>query len=290
MMPKTYMQLEIAGDEALNEQIIGVLSQLGFEGFWEEGTLLRCYIRAGRWNESMLDEVRRVTDLLLRSSSSRKPVITVSELEEKNWNEEWEKTIKPIHVTDRIVITPTWHSYGPSRDELVLTIDPKMSFGTGYHETTRLVLKLMEKSVREGTRLLDVGTGTGVLAIAGVKLGAASAVGVDNDEWSYDNALENVALNGVENRITILLGELEIVPEEKFDIIVANIQRNVLEPLLPQLKGRLAAGGSLILSGLLMTDEEPMRLALHNNGYAIRTMTTENEWIALEVSLPIVRS
>ncbi len=284
-MSKAYTQLEISGDEALNEQLIGVLSQLGFEGFWEEGTLLRCYISRDRWSQSMLEEVGRVTDILLRSSSSRKPSITVSELEEKNWNEEWEKTIRPIHVTDRIVITPTWHSYEPAQDELVLTIDPKMSFGTGYHETTRLVLKLMEQTVRPGMRILDVGTGTGILAIAGVRLGADSAIGVDNDDWSYDNALENVKLNGVEDRVDVLLGELDVVPIRKFDMIVANIQRNVLEPILPGLKTRLASSGVLVLSGLLRIDETPMRASLLDNGYAVRSLISENEWIAIEATI-----
>lgn len=284
-MPKAYTQLAISGDEALNEKLIGILSQLGFEGFWEEGTLLRCYIGTDRWNNNMLEEVHRVTELIRRSSHSRKPSITVSELEEKNWNEEWEKTIRPIRVGERIVITPTWHRYEPTGNELVLTIDPKMSFGTGYHETTRLVLRVMEQTIRQGMKLLDVGTGTGILAIAGVKLGAKFAIGVDTDEWSFENARENVKLNAAEHQVTILLGELDAVPMQTFDMIVANIQRNVLEPILPELRSRLAHGGILVLSGLLQTDEMPMRSTLLANGYSIHALLSENEWIAIVASI-----
>ncbi|MBI5473378.1 MAG: 50S ribosomal protein L11 methyltransferase [Ignavibacteriae bacterium] len=279
-MPKIYSEIEIAADEQLREQLVGILSQLGFEGFWEEGSALRCYIPQVKWSEELSDEIRRVIRMVQRSSSSVDPVIFVRSVEEKNWNAEWEKTIRPIHVTDRIVITPTWHAYEAQPGELVLTIDPKMSFGTGYHETTRLVLRLMENYIRPGMRLLDIGTGTGVLAIAGVKLGAHSALGVDNDEWSHENGIENARLNGVEQQVSIQLGELADVPPGTFDMIVANIQRNVIEPLLPEMKSRLNPNGVVILSGLLDVDEQPIRKAVQGSGFNVQDMMRENEWIA----------
>ncbi|MBX2992388.1 MAG: 50S ribosomal protein L11 methyltransferase [Bacteroidetes bacterium] len=280
-MTNVYTELELVADEQFREHLIGILSQIGFEGFWEEGSILRCYISKERWSDGMLEEVERVARTIHRSGNSVLPKISVREIEGKNWNEEWEETIQPIHVTERIVITPSWHDYAAKPGELVLIIDPKMSFGTGYHETTRLVLKLMERYVKPGIKLLDVGTGTGVLAIAGIKLGASSAVGVDNDEWSYDNAIENLQLNHVENTTEIILGELSTVPAGRFDMIVANIQRNVIEPLLPEMKLRLASGGTIILSGLLNIDEEPMRKAITDHGFLITRMISENEWIAL---------
>ncbi len=284
MTPKSYTELEITADEELSEQLIGIFSQLGFEGFWQDGSLLRCYIQSNRWNDGMLDEAERVAKTVQRSSNSTAPQFRVTTLEDRNWNEEWEKTIQPIHVTDRIVITPTWHSYEAKNGEVVLIIDPKMSFGTGYHETTRLVLRLMEKYVKRGMTLLDVGTGTGVLAIAGIKLGAASAVGVDNDEWSYENAIENIRLNGVEERISITMSELASVRSGKVDMIVANIQRNVIEPLLPEMKSRLNQDGVMILSGLLDVDEEPTREAVQGSGFKVQEMLRENEWIAVSLN------
>lgn len=282
-MPKTYTEVEIIADEQLREHIVGILSQIGFEGFWEEGTVLRCYISRERWSSGMLDEIQNLVSSVQRSNSSTAPKISVKDIPERNWNEEWEKTIQPIHVTKRIVITPTWHEYTPLPEEIVLTIDPKMSFGTGYHETTRLVLRLMEKYVKRGINLLDIGTGTGVLAIAGIKLGARSATGVDNDEWSYNNATENVQLNGVQDSVQIVPGELDSVDSSGFDMILANIQRNVIEPLLPDMKSKLSPNGVVILSGLLNVDEEPMLGAFRDFGFNVLEMIKENEWIAFAV-------
>lgn len=280
-MPKHFVEVEIIADAGLSEQIVGVLAQLGFEGFWEEEPFLRGYIAGERWEDALLDEVRRVVGTIHRSSSSVVPKVSVKNVAQRNWNEEWERTIQPIHVTDRVVITPTWHRYTPREHELVLTIDPKMSFGTGYHETTRLVLRLMERFLRPGSTVLDLGTGTGVLAIAAIKLGAVRAVGVDTDEWSYTNARENTILNGVEKEVTICRGDLASVPAARFDVIVANIQRNVLEPLLPALKERVSTGGRIILSGLLNVDDEPMRKAITDCGLQVTASLAENEWIAL---------
>ena len=230
----------------------------------------------------MREEVETTVARIARASNPR-PTVSVRTIDPKNWNAEWEKTITPIKVTDRIVITPTWHPYNASPGQIVLTIDPKMSFGTGYHETTRLVLRLMEHHVRPGTTVLDVGTGTGVLAIAGLKLGAVSAVGVDVDEWSYDNSLENAKLNGVEEQVTFLHGDLTAVPPATFGLIVANIQLNVIVPLLPEMRDRLTPEGTLILSGLLLQDREQILNALDRSTFHLLEEMQENEWIALAV-------
>ncbi len=278
---KSFTELSITADDALREHLIGILSQLGFEGFWEDGKVLRGYIATDRWSDAMLTEVERIIATVHRSSTSVAPTISLQTLEDKNWNEEWERTIRPIHVTDRIVIAPTWHTYTPQANEVLITIDPKMSFGTGYHETTRLILRMMEETVRPGMTLLDVGTGTGILAIAGIKLGATSAIAVDNDAWAYENASENVRLNRVEKHVQVLLGDLSSVAGHSFHLIVANIQRNVIEPLVPQMRAMLAPSGKMILSGLLLEDEEPIVRALLNSGCIVVSTLKENEWVAL---------
>jgi ribosomal protein L11 methyltransferase len=179
------------------------------------------------------------------------------------------------------VITPSWHPYEAAPGEQVLTIDPKMSFGTGYHESTRLILRLLEQNIRRGDSVLDMGTGTGVLAIAAVKLGAAQATGVDVDEWSYDNACENARLNHVEDRITILHGDISATPAGPFTLILANIQRTVLLDMLPVLVRRLRAGGRLLLAGLLREDREIMMEHLRSEGMTLSGELSENEWIAI---------
>lgn len=278
---QSYVEIEIQADKELVDQLVAILSQLGVEGFWEDDDSLKCYVSSDRWTGAMTEEIQSLVNQIMHSSISAHPSVTIRRIEEQNWNESWEKTIEPIHVTGRIVIKPTWHEYSPAPDELVITIDPKMSFGTGYHETTRLVLRLMEKFVKPGMSVLDVGTGTGVLAIAGIRLGARNAVGIDVDEWSSTNAQENVRLNCVENQVTIRQTELASLPPATFDLIAANIQLNVIAPMLPQLKKRLASEGVLVLAGLLTSDREEIVNRLTQHGFTLCSEMRENEWIAL---------
>lgn len=279
------IEVSFAADEDLREQCVALLGQLGFEGFWEDEGVLRGYIAENRWSPELLAEIRTTVALIIRSSTHPMPEIQIRSLENRNWNEEWERTIQPIRVTPRIVITPSWHSYTPDRNDIVLTIDPKMSFGTGYHESTRLILRLMERHLRPRARVLDVGTGTGVLAIAAVRLGASAATGIDIDEWSFENARENVLQNGVEDRVTILQGDLSTAPPIAYDLIAANIQKSILLPLLPSLAHSLNRGGVLLLSGLLKEDREAMDSALAAAGFSVAELLEENGWIALAALL-----
>ena len=275
------IEITIPATEDLRQQLIALLGQLGVEGFWEDGDLLKCYVPEQKWSPALQEEMRTVIGMTVSSSTHPHPPMHVQTLADRNWNAEWEKTIQPIHVTPHIVITPSWHAYAAAPDELVLTIDPKMSFGTGYHESTRLILGLVEQCIRPGMSVLDIGTGTGVLAIAALRLGGHHAVACDIDEWSYDNAIENAELNGVAEKMTILQGDISVTPEQTYDLVLANIQRNVLIPLLPGLRSRLAPGGTLLLAGLLDIDREAMAAALATNGFRITSERAENEWIAL---------
>ncbi len=279
------IEIAIRATEELRNQLVALLGQLGVEGFWEDDDVLKCYIPEQRWSRELQEEVRAVVAMVVRSSTQPLPDIRIQSLPDRNWNEEWEKTIQPLHVTSRIVITPSWHAYQAAAGEIVLTIDPKMSFGTGYHESTRLILKLLEQHVRPGNTVLDVGTGTGVLAIAALRLGAANAIALDIDEWSYNNALENAHLNGVSDRLTILHGDITSSPSLLHDLVVANIQRTVLIPLLPALRSRLKPNGMLLLAGLLQPDREGMVTALGEAGFTLREEVAENEWIALSAIL-----
>jgi ribosomal protein L11 methyltransferase len=259
------------------------MSASDFEGFWEDGNSLRAYIRDDLFPEGLLE---RLKEQLTRVTASHKippPTISVRRIQEQDWNAQWESAIEPIRVTDRLVIAPSWKPVAAGPQDIVLTIDPKMSFGTGYHETTRLTLRLIDKFCGRGSRVLDVGTGTGVLAIAAVKLGAAHAIGIDNDAWAYDNASENVRANGVEGIVEIRLGGLDVVTERDFDIIAANIQKNVIEGMLGDLELMMNSTGRLLLSGLLSTDRDAIHLSLRTAGLRVLEETAENEWIAVAV-------
>jgi ribosomal protein L11 methyltransferase len=280
-MTSGYIEVEVSADPTLSENLVAIFSQLGFEGFWEDEGILRCYISATRWTLEFLDEIRSVATLVARSSDSPFPRIRVTTIDRRDWNEEWEKTIRPIRVSDRLIIAPSWNPPPKKGSEIVLTIDPKMSFGTGYHETTRLMLRLIEKFVTPGMSLLDVGTGTGILAIAAVKLGCAEATGCDVDEWSLNNAAENAARNGVAGQTRFIHGDISTAPAGPFEIIAANIQLSIILPILGELHARLAPKGFLLLSGLLASDEEATISALTANGLSVRSGLHENEWIAI---------
>jgi ribosomal protein L11 methyltransferase len=280
-MAGTYIEVEILTEPLLFDDLVGILSGREFEGFWEEGSTLRAYIRSELWNGVRRKELEDLTASFAMEHDLPLPSIATRLIEDKNWNEIWEAGIQPIRVSDRLIVAPTWNPYAPSEGEIVVTIDPKMSFGTGHHETTRLMVQLIEKHLRPGDTMLDVGTGTGILAIAGIKLGAGSAVGVDNDEWSFSNARENVSLNGVESTVSIMLGEIKDVPRGSFDLVAANIQRGIIEQILPEMRSRLKANGRLLLSGLLDIDREPILAALAAQGLQVIDELKEKEWIAL---------
>jgi ribosomal protein L11 methyltransferase len=205
-------------------------------------------------------------------------------IEDKNWNEIWEKSREVIRVSDRIIIKPTFREFSAKPGEIVLTIDPKMSFGTGEHQTTKLVLKLLEKYVSKGMKVLDVGSGTGILTIASIKLGASKAVAVDFDEICLINCEENCVLNGVENSVEIITGEIDDVNEKDFDLILANIQKNVLLEIAEKIKSRLTRNGVIILSGLLDSDQDEIERKYQSLGFITEQVEQMDEWIAIVFS------
>jgi ribosomal protein L11 methyltransferase len=215
-------------------------------------------------------------DNLIESFSIKKEI-----LEDKNWNEIWEKSREVIRVSDRIVIKPTFREYSAKPDEIVLTIDPKMSFGTGEHQTTKLILKLLENFVKQGMKVLDVGSGTGILAIAAIKLGASRAVAVDFDEICLQNSKENCLLNNVSDSAEIITGEIDDVKENEFDLILANIQKNVLLEIAKKIKIKTRKNGIVILSGLLKEDEESVIRNYTLVGFQFVEKLILDEWIAL---------
>ncbi|HSD62186.1 MAG TPA: 50S ribosomal protein L11 methyltransferase, partial [Ignavibacteriaceae bacterium] len=207
--------------------------------------------------------------------------ISETEIEEKNWNEEWEKSINIMHISDRIVVKPSFREYVKQDDEIVITIDPKMSFGTGEHATTKLIIHLLEKYIKPYMKILDAGTGTGILSIVSVLLGASKVIGFDIDEWCYENANENCRINNVSAKIEIRQGEINLVTEEDFEMIVANIQMNILINLAEDFRKRLKQGGLLLLSGLLKEDEEEVVRKFCKNGFSLIETRQMEEWIAL---------
>jgi len=275
-----YYQLRIRTDQPVNDLVVGLLSNVGAEGFVEEVNVLSCYFAEAKWNPSFQDDVMKFLGKLKDEGKIAEFDVDVSTVLNQDWNSQWEESILPIEVTKNIAIKPSWKEYHGAA-KIVIEIDPKMSFGTGHHETTRMMVQLLEKYIKGGEKILDVGTGTGVLAIAAAKLGAASCFAVDTDEWSIDNSSENIRRNGVAGIVNVSKNEIETVAEGDFDIVMANLNRNTLLYIGTELYKRCKKGGILLIAGVLTLDEKDLLDSYGKIGFSRLEVMREAEWSSL---------
>lgn len=199
---------------------------------------------------------------------------------EKNWNAEWESNFEPVAVSDFCYIRADFH---PAKETFTheIIITPKMSFGTGHHATTQMMIKLMRTVDFRNKKVLDFGTGTGVLAILAEKSGAREITAIDNDSWSYENAKENCERNST-NNISVLLGGIETIPPPAFDIVLANINRHILLEYIPSIAERLLTGGILLLSGILANEDVDIIVqSAADNGFKKTGLLLQDKWAAL---------
>ena len=201
----------------------------------------------------------------------------------EDWAKEWKNGLRPRQITDRIVVKPTWTEWDRASGEILIDIDPQMAFGTGEHATTRGCLRLLDASVRPGDRVLDVGSGSAILAIAAALLGAAEVVAVEYDPDANLNARDNLVQNGVDRRVTILerMADPELLHDlGTFDLITANILSGVIRPLLPSFRQALRGSGQgrLIVSGILQTERDEVVAAATVAGFVLETEDREDEW------------
>jgi len=276
---KHYKQFGIQTEPQNNETISGLLWQLDLSGITETDNGLIAY--ADETKIVSAKNIRLILDKAIQENIIKKYDLTEEEFEDKNWNEEYEKKVRVIEVSDKIVIKPSFKEYQKKEGQIIITIDPKMSFGTGEHETTRLVLLMIEKHIKKDDYVLDVGTGTGVLAIASVLLGAEKSIGIDNDEWCLLNGSENVKLNGLEDKVEIELAELNQLAQKDFDLIVANINKHILLEICGDFRTKIKQTGRLILSGLLFSDESEILEKYSSFGFSLVEKNQMNEWISL---------
>jgi ribosomal protein L11 methyltransferase len=216
------------------------------------------------------------------ASFGLRPELRLVPVAVEDWSAQWRQYFRPIWATPRIVVHPSWIPVPTDPHQIAITIDPKMAFGTGGHESTRLCLQALGDAIAPGYGCLDLGAGSGVLSIAAVKLGAASVLALDIDPQAVDNATENLALNGISaGAVDLRCGSLEIAGGCEFDLVLANIQSVVLTPMLPALAACTAPGGTLIMSGLLGREEATFSRCVQDAGLRVERVIREGEWIAL---------
>lgn len=276
---KTYKEIKITTEPFDIETVSGFLWQLDLDGINEFDDHLSVFISEIK-NISMSD-VESILNQMKNENIIESFQIEVETLEDKNWNEEYEKNIRVVEITDKIVIKPSFKDYAPKPNQIVITIDPKMSFGTGEHATTKLVITELEKTINGNEFVLDVGSGTGILGIAAVKLGASKSICIDNDEWCFLNGNENVELNNLQNKVEVRLCEIKDVHEKNFDLILANINKPILINIVDEIFSKLKNDGLLILSGLLNIDEEDIVSLYESKGFVLENKSSMDEWIAL---------
>jgi len=215
--------------------------------------------------------------------------VTARLVDEADWAEEWKRHFPVLRVGQRLVIRPSWRRHRASPGEVVLALDPGMAFGTGLHPTTRLCLAALEQLADrggiEGRRILDVGCGSGILGIAGVKLGAASAVGVDTDPIAIEATAANARRNRIGGRIRAREGSLP-TGEGPFDVVLANLIASLLTRLAADLRVELAPGGTLLASGIFVDRESEVRDAFEAAGLRITDRLADGDWVALEAVAP----
>lgn len=265
-------QYELAYAALMDQPFLGIT-----EGFDE---IAICFYSKDYSSELLRTIERQFTELHVQAVFQK-----AEDVEEQNWNEEWEKSIEPVYITPRIVITPTWKQHTIEADIPIL-IDPKMSFGTGHHQTTRLMAQFMEKLVQPRSTWADAGTGTGVLAILAAKLGAERVYAFDNDHWSINNAQENVQLNGVDETITLSHEDIFTYQFAPCNGIAANLHKNVLLPVFPHFyQGLLYNRGDLLISGILKYDLDEILQAAYTAGFEHGETQQDGDWVAIHLQI-----
>ncbi|QXP79842.1 MULTISPECIES: 50S ribosomal protein L11 methyltransferase [Winogradskyella] len=255
------------------EILIAELGYAGFESFVENEEGVIAYIQKEEWNENILDDVYILT------SDEFEITFEFEEIAQVNWNEEWEKNFTPIIVDDLVSVRAPFHEKPDTKFDLI--IEPKMSFGTGHHETTHMMIQHILKNDFKGKTVLDMGCGTGVLAILAENVGANKLDAIDIDNWCYLNSLENVERNNCEN-ISVYEGDATLLEGKKYDSIIANINRNILLADISQYAKCLNPNGTLFLSGFYKEDI-PM-IEEECNKYMLKLDETiqKGQWVSLK--------
>ncbi|AQW98701.1 50S ribosomal protein L11 methyltransferase [Elizabethkingia anophelis] len=257
--------------EPWNEILMAELIEQGFDSFTENPDGILAYIQAELLNEEELK------NQWLLNHDEVKISYTYKEMPNINWNEEWEKNFQPINVEDKVLIRAEFHESQGLEEEII--IQPKMSFGTGHHATTYLMIQQMMDMDFQGKKVLDMGCGTSVLAIYAKKKGASDVLGIDIDEWAVENSRENAERNNTPMRVE--LGTANNLGQEKFDIILANINRNILISDIPRYVQVLEPGGSLLLSGLCFFDVDDILQVCNEQNLQLQKKLQREEWVSL---------
>lgn len=281
-MTKNWLKITVTHSAEIEDAISNYLFELGAMGIVNpEDNVEAFFEQANREKELHQSIVNYLAQLGQLGFSVNKSNVESHIVENKDWNAEWKKNFKTTPVTDNIIIRPSWEPKPDPRPKCLIEIDPGMAFGTGTHETTILMLKLIEKNITPNCTVLDIGTGTGILAIAALKLGASKAFAFDNDPLATDATLDNANKNHVADNLEIFMGTLFDLPPKPYDLLLANVNKTEILKIVPFITPFMYKKSRLLLSGLLATEKKLVVNQLNEHGLQVKEILPMGEWIAI---------
>ena len=270
-----YTKLSIHATEEQGEIVSAYLADFPFDSFDYDGEFLNAYAP-----QSQMEEIRQDVENLLEGEGFLNYFF--EDIEAQNWNAAWESDFEEVEVRGEVLIRAPFHPERIGYAGMEVIIQPKMSFGTGHHSTTQLMIESLLDGEIEGKRVLDMGSGTGVLAIVAAKLGASNVLAVEIDDMAEESVRENIELNGVTEKIESICGDARAIEGREFDIVLANINRNILLADMEAYVATMPNGGKLVMSGFLAEDVEILTKKAQSLGYTLTRHRTNDVWQALE--------
>ncbi|SFA38305.1 ribosomal protein L11 methyltransferase [Parageobacillus thermantarcticus] len=260
----------------------GEVYELNPDDYPEEGVIIKAYLPVNSFLGETVEEIKQaINNLLLYDIDIGKNKITISEVNEEEWATAWKKYYNPVKISEKFTIVPTWETYEPvSSDELIIELDPGMAFGTGTHPTTVMCIQALEKYVKPGDTVIDVGTGSGILSIAAAMLGAKSVRALDLDPVAVDSAKINVKLNKVQHIVTVSQNNLLDRIEERANVIVANILAEIILRFVDDAYRLLENNGYFITSGIIQAKKQEVKEGLMKAGFTIEESLVMEDWVA----------
>ncbi|WP_026078498.1 50S ribosomal protein L11 methyltransferase [Saccharococcus caldoxylosilyticus] len=264
------------------EDWFGEVYELNPDDYPEEGVIIKAYLPVNSFLGETVEEIKQaINNLLLYDIDIGKNKITISEVNEEEWATAWKKYYNPVKISEKFTIVPTWEVYEPvSSDELIIELDPGMAFGTGTHPTTVMCIQALEKYVKPGDKVIDVGTGSGILSIAAAMLGAKSVRALDLDPVAVDSARLNVKLNKVQHIVTVSQNNLLDHIDERANIIVSNILAEIILRFVDDAYRLLEKDGYFITSGIIQAKKQEVKDGLTAAGFVIEETLVMEDWVA----------
>jgi len=274
-MEYTEVNIKLKKHNPFADILVARLNEIGFESYAEYHNGIKAYIQTQFLNKTSVKEV--VSDISVLTDLS----CTIRKVKQENWNVKWESNFQPVHINKKCVIRAHFHKSFPDV-EFEIIITPKMSFGTGHHETTALIMNEMFKLDFQGRSVLDIGSGTGILAILASKIGAVNLIGIDSDQWAFKNSLENSNLNNIKN-IKFIHGDVDKIQNMTFDIILVNINRNVILKDIEKYVDAMDDAASILLSGFLSKDTPLILEKTEQLGLQLVVLKNNKKWQMLHL-------